>query len=34
MQTLLISVIASEENFEDVIDNAAPMLDSIEFHAP
>ena len=29
-----ITVIAPEASFEEVIDDAAPILDSIEFHAP
>ena len=28
------SLISSEESFEDVIEEADPIIDSIEFHAP
>jgi hypothetical protein len=34
MRTLAITVIAPEASFEEVIEDAAPILDSIEFHAP
>ncbi|MEO6578479.1 MAG: hypothetical protein ABIO99_06230 [Candidatus Limnocylindria bacterium] len=32
MQTLLITVMAAEEKFEEVIGDAQPIIDSIEFH--
>jgi hypothetical protein len=32
MRTLAITVMAPEENFEEVIEEADPILDSIEFH--
>lgn len=34
MRTLAITVKSSEESFEDVIEEADPIIDSIEFHAP
>jgi len=33
MRTLAITVLAPEEHFEEVMDAAAPIIDSIEFHA-
>jgi hypothetical protein len=32
MRTLAITVMASEENFEEVLEEADPIIDSIEFH--
>jgi hypothetical protein len=34
MRTLAITVMAPEEDFEEVIEEADPIIDSIEFHAP
>lgn len=34
MRTLAITVVAPEERFEEFIEETAPILDSIEFHAP
>jgi hypothetical protein len=34
MRTLAITVMAPEASFEEVIKDAAPILDSIEFHVP
>jgi hypothetical protein len=32
MRTLAITVMAPEARFEDVIEEATPIIDSIEFH--
>ena len=34
VQTLAITVVAPEERFDEVIEETAPIIDSIEFHAP
>jgi hypothetical protein len=34
MRTLAITVMTPEESLEDVIEEADPIIDSIEFHAP
>ena len=34
MQTLAITVMPTDEHFEKVVDDASPIIDSIEFHAP
>ncbi|HET9248705.1 MAG TPA: hypothetical protein VFP13_02025 [Actinomycetota bacterium] len=34
VETLAITVVAPEERFEAVIDETAPIIESIEFHAP
>jgi hypothetical protein len=34
MRTLAITVMAPEARFDEVLAEAAPILDSIEFHAP
>jgi hypothetical protein len=34
MRTLAITVMAPEDAFEDVMEQAAPIIDSVEFHAP
>jgi hypothetical protein len=34
MRTLAITLMAPEARFDDVLADATPILDSIEFHAP
>jgi hypothetical protein len=34
MRILAIAIIAPESRFERVVEAAAPVIDSIEFHAP
>jgi len=34
MRTLAITVVAPKENFEEVIEETAPIIESIEFHVP
>lgn len=34
VETLAITVVAPEERFEELIEETAPIIESIEFHAP
>lgn len=34
VETLAITVVGPEERFEELIEETAPIIESIEFHAP